>query len=89
MKPVLSLQIPGSSGRYEDFHRVECKSKAAADVRAALEKILKEPVTTRIGNNKAKPSYQRVRKLAALKKDEEVLPGVEVDAKVAEAMAGV
>jgi hypothetical protein len=48
MKPILSLQVPGKTDRYEDFHRVECDSTHADDLHAALDRIIAQPATTRI-----------------------------------------
>jgi hypothetical protein len=82
-RPILSLQVPGREDRYEDFHRVECDSMSGEDLHAALDRILAEPATTRIGPQKAK----KWRRQPAYKPDGEVMPGAEVDARVEAALA--
>jgi hypothetical protein len=83
-KPILSLQVPGKTDRYEDFHRVECDSMSGDDLHAALDRIIAEPETTRL--TPASKSRKWKRTAPAYKPDEEVLPGVEVDASVDRAM---
>lgn len=83
-KPILSVQVPGKSDRYEDYHRVECDSMQSADLHAALDRILAEPATTRIT---PASKARKWRRQPAYKPDEETLPGVEVDARVEKALA--
>jgi hypothetical protein len=79
--PILSLQVPGASGRYEEFYRVECESSARADVRAALETILKEGKATRIGSKQPPTSFRPGKHNTPVLKAEDLeqIPGVEAD----------
>lgn len=77
-KPILSLQVPGESGRYEDFHRVECDSMRADDLHAALDRIIAEPATTRINPMQKAKKWRR----------QPVIKGDE-DREVREAVAGL
>jgi hypothetical protein len=85
VKPVLSLQVPGSSARYEHFFRMELEDTRLETLQAAVAEIKDHPKKYAIGKAKQDPfSKRRARK--ALKPDEEQLPGVEVDAAVEKAL---
>lgn len=83
LPPVVSVQLPGEGGRYEQYHRIEADSGSADDLRAALDAIIAEPVKHRIGV-KQKQTFRRA---PARKPDEEQLPGVAVDTAVEKAFA--
>lgn len=84
---VLHIQVPGQTGKFEHFYRIEVQDARVDTLRTAITKWAEKPSDFEIGNKQAKPSYQRARRLAALKRDEEVLPGVAVDDTVRRALA--
>jgi hypothetical protein len=84
MSVIISIQTAGSSGRYEHFYRIECEDSHVETLRKAVTEWAKKPSDHLIGNKTAKSPWSR--RQPALKPDEEVLPGMAVDAKVEAAL---
>jgi hypothetical protein len=80
MSAIVSIQIvDDGKKKVETYLRHVIPTAKVDDVRAAVTEMLAHRDTYKIGDRKAKPTWRAQKKLAALKKDEEVLPGVIVD----------
>ncbi len=87
---IVSIQLPGGARKNnERYLRAVCEDSHVETVRRTVTAMMRKPSDYVIGNKTAKPTWAKAQKLKALKRDEEVLPGVEVDTKVEEAMAAV
>lgn len=84
-RPVVTVQFPDNGARRlrDSFHRIEADSGSAEDLHAAVDAILADPESTVRGLRK----HTFPKRKPALKRDEEVIPGVAVDAAVDRAFA--
>jgi hypothetical protein len=78
VKPVLTLQVPGASGRYEHFYRMVLEDDRADTLRKAITTLKKKPSAYEIGSKSASPwSTKPPKRQRAVRGDEGVIPGVE------------
>jgi hypothetical protein len=81
---ILQIQVPGKTGRMERFYKLECEDSRADTLRKAITAWAKKPSDYERGNKRPKPNWKAQ---PTVRGDDDVIPGVEVDTKVAAVFA--